>query len=66
MKCDKCNGDNAMMIVEHDNSQKTGLVTILCTWIICFPWGLYNLVKSNKQNIVNIKYCPDCGSKTKI
>jgi len=66
MKCDNCNGNNATMIVEHSNEQKTGFLTIICTWVICLPWGVYNLVKSNKQTITNIKYCPDCGSKTKV
>ncbi len=68
MKCNNCDNDNAQIIQETVGSvQSSSFGKVICTWIICWPWGLYNLVKTKDyRREVNYKYCPDCGSKDRI
>lgn len=68
MKCNKCNGNNVQIIQESRGIvDQSSLCKVLCTWVICLPWGIYTLLnKRDNRVILNIKYCPDCGSKSII
>lgn len=66
--CEKCGSENVVIIQETEGTvESNGLLKVICTWVICLPWGVYTLMKNkDTRTTINYKYCKDCGHKEKI